>query len=735
MSSPESSGNQFRTPDSSPDQSEAENRAVEASLTRVRLSLNELDKTVQHFEESFNEFSDQDEGLQNIKIVIEVISEIVNEVVISEITDKSSNAAEIEVRNAQIDSPGNDEVFEEVSVKTQLPLQNLSRPQQPSNTAGSTTSGVRRLVNHFEFPNSRSTSADLPRYLTGLPLFQGRRTATPSTSSLRHLSSTTMSLPTGGDDSAGHDVEEAGDNGNDTQPGEPSPSWIGFARFTQNSLNRVRLDVTAVREQLGKDDVSRELPVLNAYSVRSHRWMTNVTRAEDDLRDFAYSGGAPQEEMDELQKTISDLNNDLDLLNSIIDTFKQSAQEKIDPQKDLVTAIEKITTSNRDIANSPMVSLPTFHGQTTKYAGFKENFKFVISKTSGPQELWATHLVNSLQGPPKEYIGDEGKWFGKYNELWEVLDDKYANRWLLATDTIKTFLYRPQPTSEPDQIKKYFYEQLDAIASVIKLEMTVEEVCINFLVQSLPEAYNKELRDGLRILQPNKAKAAFSAKEVRKVFNDTIGVIKDPKTSCNKGTLNFQLSTDTKTKPYKQKKAQNTETPKTNPQPQRNQTPQAQPYQNPPHLNHTQTVPQYHTQAQEQGQQVEQYSNNNYRAGGRGRDQEQGQQHEPYSYNNYRGRGRGGGSGRARGRGGIYTRFRCYVCLDNSRFEHSTFICPNFPTAADKRSHLIDTDRCPCCTNSAHRSACPPQVKCIIHNGDPHYTYLCGGSPHPGKPA
>ena len=167
-----------------------------------------------------------------------------------------------------------------------------------------------------------------------------------------------------------------GETLNDSQMLEPqSPKWRGFARYTQNTLNRIGLDIVAMRKQLGWPDANQIVPMLNTYSVKTHRWTTNVSRAEEDLREFAFSGNAPQEEMDKIQKDISDLNDDLDILNSLIETLKKSAREESDPQKDLVAAIKKINTSNRDIANSPMISLPTFQGQTTRYAGFKENFQ------------------------------------------------------------------------------------------------------------------------------------------------------------------------------------------------------------------------------------------------------------------------------------------------------------------------------------------------------------------------
>ena len=94
----------------------------------------------------------------------------------------------------------------------------------------------------------------------------------------------------------------------------------------------------------------------------------------------------------------------------------------------------------QNVANSPMVKLPLFHGEITKYANFKKSFQYLIEQVAGPKELWATHLANSLRDEAKKYVGDPTQWFDKYEALWDTLDDKFANRWLLATDTIRNFL-------------------------------------------------------------------------------------------------------------------------------------------------------------------------------------------------------------------------------------------------------------------------------------------------------
>ena len=72
----------------------------------------------------------------------------------------------------------------------------------------------------------------------------------------------------------------------------------------------------------------------------------------------------------------------------------------------------------------------------------------------------------------------------------------------------------------------------------------MEEVGTSLIIQQLPEEYAKEVRNGLRVSQTNKKKAAFSIRELRAVVNDTIAVQHDPATTTPvRGTLNLHTPT------------------------------------------------------------------------------------------------------------------------------------------------------------------------------------------------
>ena len=117
----------------------------------------------------------------------------------------------------------------------------------------------------------------------------------------------------------------------------------------------------------------------------------------------------------------------------------------------------------KEVVKSPVVQMPTFSGNILEYAAFKKKFQFIITCTCVPIEFWATHLENSLTGEVKKYLGKRGDWFNSYEELWKFLNSRYANRWFLTNETIRSFFVTPPPALTRHSVSKYFYSQIDTL--------------------------------------------------------------------------------------------------------------------------------------------------------------------------------------------------------------------------------------------------------------------------------
>merc|ERR1739842_182934 len=103
-------------------------------------------------------------------------------------------------------------------------------------------------------------------------------------------------------------------------------------------------------------------------------------------------------------------------------------------------------------------------------------------------------------------------------------DDKYGNRWIVTSETIRQFFQKEKPEATQTSVDRWFYEQLDCIKSILDLNLTTEQILVNVLTQDLPEEYAHEIRQGLRSKFPDRETSNFTGEEIKMVYNDTIAI-------------------------------------------------------------------------------------------------------------------------------------------------------------------------------------------------------------------
>jgi len=231
------------------------------------------------------------------------------------------------------------------------------------------------------------------------------------------------------------------------------------------------------------------------------------------------------------------------------------------PQDPSLMAIGNLAQNLLGAAYAKPIELPEYDGECiSDYTPFQKKFKYVITHCNTPKELWAQHLENSLKGKAKRYIGTQGSWFNKYDELWAHLDNKYANRWNIATEAVQNFFFQPEPEEDRIQTVDWFYTMKHNLDSLINLGLSMEEVGVNLILQKMPEVHAKEVRQALRTAHAGKdKKECFSMKTLTNVINDTIAVerLVTPQKPAQ-STLNFvtqptQPGTNTTAPPSSQK--------------------------------------------------------------------------------------------------------------------------------------------------------------------------------------
>ena len=171
------------------------------------------------------------------------------------------------------------------------------------------------------------------------------------------------------------------------------------------------------------------------------------------------------------------------------------------------------------------LDMPRFNGDIARYKTFHINFDALIRCTGLPETLWGPYLYDHLDKKTQAYAGVSESWQGKYEELWEHLNSRFANRWTVAAETIKATIMAPLPEENDwEKMVEFIDDQLDRMKSLKALDLTNEQLATNVLLMKLPEDFSNAIRNGLRIARKNLGNEdfKFTPEEFRDVMNDTV---------------------------------------------------------------------------------------------------------------------------------------------------------------------------------------------------------------------
>ena len=317
------------------------------------------------------------------------------------------------------------------------------------------------------------------------------------------------------------------------------------------------------------------------------------------------------------------------------------------------------------LAKVKPLEFPRFDGSNySVFHPWKLKITNMLKSTSIPQDMWGVIVSDHLEGSAKKYIGCRGGWQGKYQELWEKLDSRYANRWTMAAETIKCSIMSTPPEDDWQKMIEYIDDQLDCIRSISFLDLTPEQLAVNVLLMKLPEDFANAIRNGIRIKRKDQGLQdfKFSPTDFRDVLNDTVVTWKAT-------SPNLVASTSVLQTTFNQNKVWDQDDYKTS---------------------------------------DHKMSGNGSGSGGA------------------RGRGQGGPRGGSRGRSSYnrnYSKVKCQLCDGG----HSTPGCPSYLTAVGRRKQLVLLNKCPDCARIKHDDACKLRFNCRICNKGMHMDYLCPG--------
>ena len=135
-------------------------------------------------------------------------------------------------------------------------------------------------------------------------------------------------------------------------------------------------------------------------------------------------------------------------LSSLINTLKVAASDEGIPGAQAVqqpAQVQMQPVYQMKAAKIKPIDLPHFSGEIARYKTFKVNFNGLVRCTDIPEHLWGPYLFEALDEDTKLYAGLSESWQGRYEELWEHLDSRFANRWTVAAETLKATIMSTPP--------------------------------------------------------------------------------------------------------------------------------------------------------------------------------------------------------------------------------------------------------------------------------------------------
>ena len=369
--------------------------------------------------------------------------------------------------------------FQELEISEDQVQNQVSEPQTATK---STLSLVGSKIAFFESKSTENIPSSPLHFLSGLPLYPKQPQQKQGTVSLpvspsrievshRRPISANMSLTglalanaTGQGEDLNNSLELAQPPIREDDDQESQGHPPGKSRFEKFAM-RLGVSIVTIKTNVQANKVKLSNEQLDQLEIADMRSEAKQYASDLDVYIQEYHTIANEEEVElaelndannliiETQKAIRNLLNHLEI-SYPTEPVPAPATQPTPPDNN---SIVSIMGALQGVTQSPLVKLPTFAGETALYNGYKSSFKFHITQIMGPKTMWATHLVNSLRGEAKKYVGEATDWFDQYDELWETLDSKYANRWLLATETIRKFFSRPPPKDNLQAVKDFFF--------------------------------------------------------------------------------------------------------------------------------------------------------------------------------------------------------------------------------------------------------------------------------------
>ena len=172
------------------------------------------------------------------------------------------------------------------------------------------------------------------------------------------------------------------------------------------------------------------------------------------------------------------------------------------------------------------LKLPDYSGDYTEFDGFYSHWTALIENGNLDEGGKKAHLLLSLKGDAKAYIGTDSLAHKSYEEIWSDLRNRYGKPWRVTRAAVKKVMDIQDPSEGPKDISRYWNELMEACKIAERLKLTASGVILNMGLLKLPVDFRAKMDEKLKLVS---ADYILTRDLVSEPFNDIIaGEIERP---------------------------------------------------------------------------------------------------------------------------------------------------------------------------------------------------------------
>ena len=331
--------------------------------------------------------------------------------------------------------------------------------------------------------------------------------------------------------------------------------------FSHSDSDTADTDNRTTRRRKSKSSEHQELPRGGERELRKN--MAQQTQANNSLRIWEALITDLRTELQEIQQAL-DTNKKKEVLLGLLEGMEEIAENSWNYYEELmayqqvkevnlqyvditiaknklksqvrkaaghIKALAEADSSDKDKGNnvvqivSPQgfgdLDLPDFYGDFTEFESFEANFKKLIENGDLDDGKKSAHLLKSLKGEAKDYIGTDGTAAKTYEEIWIELRQRYGKKWRITRAAVKKFLDIPDPKNDSKDVVRYWNQVIDACKTADRIKLTASSIILNTALLKLPAEYRGKMDEKLRAVSDD---YILTRAQVAEPFNDVIAI-------------------------------------------------------------------------------------------------------------------------------------------------------------------------------------------------------------------